>query len=201
MFEKGENPHHPQKGEKTFVSPITDLKEIKRVKKYLSDNPRNLCLFTLGINTGFRISDILQITVRMVKNLSVGDELIINEMKTKKQRRVNLNHSSISSIQNLLSSMEYSDDDFLFIGKRGNVLTVPTVSTLMKMWCKECGLDQTKNYGSHTLRKTWGYHQRVSFGSSILVLMESFGHSTQKQTLDYLCIQPEEVKDLFKNEL
>ena len=201
MFEKGMNPHHPKKGEKTFVFPITDLKEIKRVKKYLSDNPRNLCLFTLGINTGFRISDLLQITVRMVKGLSVGDELIINEKKTKKQRRVNLNQSSISSIQNLLRSMDYSDNDFLFIGKRGNVLTVPTVSTLMKNWCKDCGLDQTKNWGSHTLRKSWGYHQRVTFGSSIPVLMQSFGHSTQKQTLDYLCIQPEEVKDLFKNEL
>ena len=201
MFEKGKNPHHPKKGEKTFVSPITDLKEIKRVKKYLSDNPRNLCLFTLGINTGFRISDILQITVRMVKDLQPNDELIINEKKTGKQRRVNLNHSSISSIQTLLDSTEFGDDDFLFIGKRGNVLTVPTVSTLMKKWCKECGLDQTKNYGTHSMRKSWGYHQRVSFGSSIPVLMTSFGHSTQKQTLDYLCIQPEEVKDLFKNEL
>ena len=26
-------------------------------------------------------------------------------------------------------------------------------------------------------------------------------HSTQKQTLDYLCVQPEEIKDIYLNEL
>jgi len=29
----------------------------------------------------------------------------------------------------------------------------------------------------------------------------AFNHSTQRQTLDYLCVQPEEVKSLYMNEL
>jgi hypothetical protein len=28
-----------------------------------------------------------------------------------------------------------------------------------------------------------------------------FNHSTQRQTLDYLCIQPEEIKGVYQNEL
>jgi hypothetical protein len=31
--------------------------------------------------------------------------------------------------------------------------------------------------------------------------MVCFNHATKKQTLDYLCIQPEEIKNVFNNEL
>jgi hypothetical protein len=51
------------------------------------------------------------------------------------------------------------------------------------------------------LRKTWGYHQRVTYKVDIPTLMVCFNHATQKQTLDYLCIQPEEITNVFNNEL
>jgi len=76
---------------------------------------------------------------------------------------------------------------------------VPSVHKLLKGWCSEINLKG--NYGSHTLRKTWGYHQRVTFGVDLPRLMVCFNHSTQRQTLDYLCIQPEEIKDVYENEL
>jgi hypothetical protein len=31
--------------------------------------------------------------------------------------------------------------------------------------------------------------------------MEVYGHATQKQTLAYLCIQPEEIKKIYANEI
>ena len=73
------------------------------------------------------------------------------------------------------------------------------MNNLVKKWCRKINLKG--NYGSHTLRKTWGYHQRVTFNVGIPVLMECFNHSTQKQTLDYLCVQPEEIKSVYANEL
>ena len=79
------------------------------------------------------------------------------------------------------------------------MLTAPSVHKLVKSWCSEINLKG--NYGSHTLRKTWGYHQRVTFGVDLPRLMVCFNHSTQRQTLDYLCIQPEEIKDVYENEL
>jgi hypothetical protein len=57
------------------------------------------------------------------------------------------------------------------------------------------------NYGSHSLRKTWGYQQRVRFGASLPELTEAFNHSNQSITLRYLCIQPDEVKSLYVNEI
>ena len=83
--------------------------------------------------------------------------------------------------------------------QRDAVLTVPSVHRLVKGWCRAINLKS--NYGSHTLRKTWGYHQRVTFGTDLPRLMVCFNHSTQRQSLDYLCIQPQEIKDVYENVL
>ena len=189
------NPNHPKKGSTIKVEPIRHLKDIKAIKRLLQDSPRDFCLFTLGINTNLRASDLLAITVDMVRN---EEELVLKERKTGKERRITLNTISQKAIQRLLDSREYDDDDRLFQGQRGP-LTVPSVNRLVKGWCKAINLKG--NYGSHTLRKTFGYHQRVTFGRGLPELMMVFNHSTQKQTLDYLCVQPEEIKDIYLNEL
>ena len=196
---KLKNPNHPEKGAKIKVEPIKRLKDIKAIKKLLSDNLRDLCLFTVGINTNLRASDLLSLTVKQVKNLNPMDEIEIKERKTKKNRRISLNKACIDAISNLIASKKYGDGDFLFQSQRGAVLTVPSVNRLVKNWCKTINL--RGNFGSHTLRKTFGYHQRVSFSVGIPELMVTFNHSTQRQTLDYLCIQPEEIRSIYANEL
>ena len=193
------NPNHPQKGSTIKVDPIKKLKDIKAIKKILANKPRDLALFTLGINTNLRASDLLRLRIGQVKDLKAGDALEIKEKKTSKVRRITLNKACINVIQNLLTSKQYQDIDHLFQSQRRHVLTVPSVHKLVKSWCSEINLKG--NYGSHTLRKTWGYHQRVTFGVDLPRLMVCFNHSTQKQTLDYLCIQPEEIKDVYENEL
>lgn len=198
----GQNFNHPTKGSSIRVDPIRNLKDIKAIKKLLQANTntgaRDLCLFTLGINTNLRASDLLQITAGQVRHLNPGDDLTLKERKTGKHRRITLNKAVVSSIKELLSSRPYHDDDPLFLGQRGP-LTVPSVNRLVKQWCKAINLKG--NYGSHTLRKTFGYHQRVTFGMGIPELMTVFNHSSQRETLEYLCVQPDEVKSLYANEL
>jgi hypothetical protein len=48
---KIKNPNHPPKGSSIKVDPIRKIKDIKAIKKLLHDKPRDLCLFTLGVNT------------------------------------------------------------------------------------------------------------------------------------------------------
>ena len=189
------NRNHPAKGSTIKVDPIRDLKAVKAIKRMLQDNPRDLCLFTLGINTNLRASDLLSIKAGQVRG---EEELVLKEKKTSKERRITLNKAVRAVISELLDSREYSDQDLLFQGQRGP-LTVPTVSRMVKQWCRMVNLKG--NYAAHSLRKTFGYHQRVTFGAGLPELMVTFNHSSQKQTLDYLCIQPEEVRDLYLNEL
>ncbi|ACL03801.1 integrase family protein [Desulfatibacillum aliphaticivorans] len=192
------NPNHPVMGAKIKVEPIRKEKDIKAIKTLLANKPRDLALFTLGINTNLRASDLLRIRAGQVRGLKPLDEIEINEKKTGKPRRISLNKACITAINQLLESRSMEDGDLLFTGQRG-LLTVPSVNRLVKGWCKAINLKG--NYGSHTLRKTFGYHQRVRFGVGLPELMVAFNHSSQKQTLDYLCIQPEEVRSIYANEI
>ncbi len=195
---KGINKNHPPKGSTIKVEPIKNLKDIETIKKLLLDNPRNYALFVLGINTNLRASDLCNFTAGIVRNLEPMDELEIKEKKTGKIRRITLNKACVDAIQRLLKSKEYYDSDQLIKGQRGPIVP-QTVNALVKRWCSAINLKG--NFGSHTFRKTWGYHQRVKYNVGIPELMVCFNHSTQRQTLDYLCIQPEEIRSVYANEI
>ena len=83
--------------------------------------------------------------------------------------------------------------------KGGDALSVPTLNNMVKDWCREAGLKG--NYGSHTLRKSWGYFQRVRAKTPVALLMSAFGHSSERQTLEYLGIEPDEICALYEMEL
>lgn len=197
-MKKGQNFNHPKQGAQTKVEPIRNLKDIKAIRKLLNGNAMYQALFTIAINVNFRAGDLLNITAGQVRRIKPLEEIVIREQKTGKLRRITLNKACVDAITELLASKPYKDDDSLFMGQRG-CLTVPSVHRLVKSWCKEINL--SGNYGSHTLRKTWGYHQRVTFGVGLPELMECFNHSTQRQTLQYLCVQPEEIRNVYANEL
>jgi integrase len=180
------------------IEPIKKPKDIRNIKILLKDKVRDLALFTLGINTNLRASDLCRITVGMVKDVKIGENFVLKEKKTRKERRITLNSSCVSAIQGLLSSKVLEDTDQLFKGRRGDIKTT-TVIYLVKQWTSAINLKG--NFGSHSLRKTWGYHQRKYFGVDIPTLMVIFNHSSQKQTLDYLCIQSQEIKQVYLNEI
>ncbi len=83
--------------------------------------------------------------------------------------------------------------------KSGLALQVSTLHRLTKKWCSDVNLHG--NYGSHSLRKTWGFHQFRLNKAPIPLLMEAFGHATQMQTLNYLCIHSSEIAELYSLEL
>ena len=180
------------------MEPIKAAKDIKAIKRLLAANPRNHALFTLGINTNLRASDLLRITAGQVRDVRPMDEIELKEQKTGKRRRISLNKSCVEALHALLKARDYSDKEPIFSGQRGP-LTVPSVNRLVKQWCKTVNLKG--NYGSHSLRKTWGYHQRVTFGRGLPELMVCLNHSSERQTLDYLCVRPEEIKSIYANEL
>jgi integrase len=184
------------KGISKKVDPITVLKDIRSIKKCLQDNPRDLCLFTIGINTNLRASDLVRITVGMVNDLNVGDELVLIEKKTEKERWISLNKDCVDTIQNLINSFKQprKEDSQLFKGRQGDIKPIG-VNYLVNKWVKTINLKG--KYGAHSLRKTFGYHMRVQHKVSIPILMQIFNHHSQKQTLDYLCVQPDEIKEVY----
>ncbi len=191
------NKNHPKAGSQIKVEPIKDLKDIKAIKTLLKESPRNSTLFILGINTNLSPSELIHLKYADVKDLGDNGKLNIED-ENGKVKEVTLNRSCILSIKSLIESNEYEDDDYLFKSQRGKLI-VPSVHRLIDKWCTAVNLKE--NYGSHTLRKTWGYHQHHTFGAEIKDLMGYFNHSSKKQTMDYLCIDEKKAQDLFLNEL
>jgi len=199
---KSANPNHPKKGSTIKVEPIRDLDAIRQIKELLADKPRDLCLFTFGINTAYRASEILSLNIGDVRHLTTGDRLDVKQSKTKKYRAVTLNHIVIGAIQAWIDVHPEKKNDgaaLFYSQKSKKALLVPTVTNMLKHWCSQTKLDG--NYDSHNMRKTWGYHQRNINKSSTSLLMVAFGHESEKQTLSYLCIQEKEVTVLFDMEL
>ena len=79
------------------VQPIRDTKKIDAMKAIMKgeSNYRDLLLFTLGINTGLRISDILALKWGSFldggKLLKVESKLNVVEIKTKKVKKFVIN--------------------------------------------------------------------------------------------------------------
>lgn len=196
--------NHPPKGSSIRVDPIREVKDIKLIKKILQDNPRNLALFVIGINTNLRASDLLRIRVGDVRGLKQGEFFTLREKKTGKLRSITINKPVFEVIFGLLQTLPNPiDDELLFQSRKkksnAGMLSVSYLNSLVKNWCKEINL--RGNYGAHSLRKTFGYIHRTVFGTDIPTLMEIFNHSSQRQTLIYLGIQPREIKDAYLKEI
>lgn len=199
--------NHPPLGSTIKVEPIRSVQGINKIKDLLASKPRDYCLFVLGINTAFRASELLSIRVGQVRYLQPSDRLEVKQPKTKKYRSVTINPSAHQSIQHLIAEKErlavknrdasiLDDDAFLFTGQRGSAaLQVSTLNNMVKDWCRRVRLKG--NYGSHTLRKTWGFMQRKKQDTPVPLLMQALGHSTQRQTMEYLCIQEKEIENVY----
>ena len=197
--------NHPRKGAHIKVEPIRYLADIKRIKNLLINRPRDLALFTLGINTPLRVSDLLGLTRAQVAGLAPGDAFVIHEKRSGRRLRIGFNRVCCEAVADLLKtpacggSGRPAASRFLFPSRRGDVLLPSSVHRLVKSWCTTIGLEG--NYGANSLRKTWGYHQFATFGTDLSRLSTYFNHATRRQTLDYLCLVPEDFKSIFDHEL
>jgi integrase len=198
-MKKGQNSNHPVKGSSINIEPIRKKKTVADLKALLKDKPLDLALFVVGINTNLRASDLLSLTVDQVKDLKAGDSLELKERKTSKKKMVTFNGSAISAIQGLIDSKDYDSGDYLFIGQRGNVLSVPALNLKIKRWMKRLNLKG--NFGCHSLRKTWAFFQHKFFNVQLPILMRALNHSSQAITLRYIGIQEKELNDVYMNEL
>jgi len=195
------NRNHPKLGSTIKVQPIQNIASILDIRTLLAAKPRDLCLFVLGINTAYRANELLSISCGQVKHLTARDVLDLKQSKTKKHRATTLNNTAVKAIHNWLRyHPDPQDHTPLFLSRSGKALTVSTLNNMVKTWCDTVKLHG--NYGSHTLRKTWGFHQlrennEVKPHLVLPILMHAYGHTSQEQTLEYLCVQSDEVANLF----
>jgi integrase len=175
----------------TFISLITRLENKGEYKFCL--------LVTIGVFTGLRISDLLNLKFSDILDNSI---LTIQEKKTKKHRKIKLNSDLKMIVVRIFHRMDYTDSNrFIFINRFG---TKPMDKSYVKL--KELfsfyRVKVDGNISSHLFRKTLG--RRVMevnnySNESLILLMELFGHSSMSITKRYLGIREQEIHNVYDN--
>ena len=143
-------------------------------------------MFVIGINTGLRISDILNLKVADVKS---KDHITIIEKKTKKQKRFLINSQLEKEISQYIKSME--DSEYLFASRDSDKpISRIQAYRIINSVADKVGLDEI---GTHTMRKTFGYWHYQKY-KDIAILQDIFNHSSPSVTLRYIGIN-DDIKD------
>ena len=193
------------------VEPIRDNKTIKNMRAILkSQSPRNELLFILGINVGLRISDILKLKVKDLTKLNTKapkDYVIITEIKTRKTKKFYIGDIVKKVIENYMKENDNPGfDTYIFLSRKGiNMpITRQQAYRIINNAAESLGIVERNDQGNlihgeigtHTLRKTFGYHSFQN-GTSLELLMDLFNHSSKTQTLRYIGITEEQKKDVY----
>ena len=180
-----------------FVDPIRDVNQIEAMKGILeSHSQRDLLFFVLGINTGMNISDLLSLKVEDVwDGTKLKEFIFIHDDRNEKEQAYYLNNRVSTLLQAYLHQVKLNNHDYLFKSKKNNQpITRQQAYRIIHNASVEAGV--TGNIGTHTLRKTFGYHA-LHKGIAISILMSIFHHQSPAETLRYLGIEKYE-KSLIK---
>jgi integrase len=188
-----------------FVEPIRDRKKIAQIKNQLegAGRYRDLLLFVVGINSALRISDLLTLRIGQVvdNNGEMRQTFAIKEEKRGKRNVVTINVSIQEALRKYLAAypgIVKDPNHYLFFStKRADYdftrrITRERAWQLVSEMCHSVGL--SGNYGTHTLRKTWGYHARRN-GIPMEIIMEKLNHTSFAFTKRYLGITDDELKE------
>lgn len=174
-----------------YVEPIRDEEQLEEFKEYLKErSERDYVLFLTGINTGFRVSDILNLRVKDVK----GTHIRVIEMKTGKPKRVIISPELKRALKDFIAGRK--DREYLFIsnkrtksGKQKPITRV-RVYQIFNEAAQAIGLRD--NIGTHTMRKTFGYHFYKKYGD-VASLQKLFNHASQDITLMYIGVEQDDI--------
>lgn len=172
------------------VSPIRDESMVREVKKAARQiGLRAYLMVLLGLNTGLRISDLLEVTAGEIRTRGY---IVRREKKTGKQTEIRMNPAVVAEIRRLTS--DYADDMPLVystsVKRRGKSVTRETAYNWVRKACRMAGMREP--VGCHTLRKTYGYHYYLQY-RDIVTLMLHFNHSSERVTLRYIGITQEQI--------
>ena len=202
------------------VQPIRSISQIQQIEQILkSQSDRDYILFRLGINSGLRISDILKMKVKDIKNQSY---FILKEQKTGKSQRLKIQPKLKQELDKYIKGMD--DEDYL-IGSRKykdkltitikakdkdnkiknikqKIDNISNNSPIERMQAyrilndaaNEVGIEEP--IGCHSLRKTFGYWM-FKMCNDITMVQKFLNHSSPQVTLRYIGITQDSMDDLI----
>ena len=178
--------------------------QLNRIAEALHDDPtpegnRRYLLFMSGIYLGRRISDMLPLRVGDVLG---KDKFVIQEKKTGKKIELWIVEKLKRAYKERLSGRD--PDEYVFASSRADRITGKqkpidrrTAYRDIQYIKRLARLPESYKLGTHTLRKTFGYHYYKKT-NDIAGLMKLFNHSKEEVTLIYIGINSDEIRQTFR---
>ncbi|OMP68230.1 tyrosine-type recombinase/integrase [Domibacillus epiphyticus] len=164
-----------------YVNPIKNIEKIQLIKEILKkQSSRDFVLFVLGINTGLKISTLLSLKINQLVDengeihsfLQIDNQCVYLNDQVKAALQLHLNHSTPPV------------DSYLFKSpKSESPISRQQAYRVINEAARKAGIrDQI---GTHTLRKTFGYHAYIK-GVAISLIQERFHHASPSETFRYI---------------
>lgn len=176
-----------------IVQPIRDPEMIQQIELFFrKKNHRDLILFLLGIYTALRISDILTLKV---KDLKDKNYLKIREKKTQRkklnERTIELNPLLKKELKKYLKDKPAYEYVIKSRVGKNKPITRERAYMILKEAAQEFNLE---SLGCHSMRKTLGYHLYKKTNNLVLV-QQALNHEDASYTLRYIGIEQDKVND------
>lgn len=177
------------------------------------DELRNRLLFVLGVTTGFRISELLALSISDVHRVSAPVTRIRvrrRDMKGGRRRRPGRGRGAVHGRTALLTPLArkhlelwlgklalvgpLDPDAPLFRSRKGTARAISRVQAyrIIRAAFEYCELDLTSP-GTHTMRKTFADTMYQALGQNIFMLQKALGHASPSSTVAYLSFDEEEI--------
>lgn len=191
------------------VEPIKTREKIDHMKQILKSNSlRNYCMFVVGINCAMRVTDLIRIewqdvldqdgSIRKVLSTIAGEPLHI-AYYSGFPITVTMTEA-INEYLKIRQNIKLREPVFVSRKtKQGDPVAVQRniVYIHMSDAAKKAHID---NFGTHTMRKTWGY-MAIQKGASIEYVQRIFNHSSTTVTAEYLglSVHEEVIENIIIN--
>jgi len=209
------------------VQPIKNITQLHKMESLLKQkSERNYMLLRLGCYSGLRISDIIKLKVKDLRN---KDYFILQENKTGKPKKLLIQPELKKEINHYIKNMD--DEDYIIPSQKYNntieiknpnkqykannedrYITIPNTSSnspiqrmqayrIINQAARKVGIKD--DIGTHSMRKTFGYHfymknkDKANF-DPISILQIIFNHSSRNTTLRYIGIMQENIDDMMR---
>jgi integrase len=182
-----------KKDEIKDVQPIRDYDQIVDMKWSLKTwcGERDYILFLLGINTGLRVTDLLNLKVKDIKRKK---KITVKEGKTEKPRTIHL-ANIYDELNDYIKTLEGTE--WLFPSRKGN-LPITRIQAYRQLNKAAKMVDIEDGIGTHTMRKTFGYWHYKQF-KDVAQLQTILNHSHPEITLKYIGITDEQIENNLMN--
>lgn len=184
------------------ADPITDPSLLRAVLATLRAGgkygPRNEMIFKVGVASGRRCGDVLNLQVREVWDAAhnaVRPGIRYWDQKTRRWLAFYLDEGMRAELEAYLREAGIPLDDpdaYIFPSQKKGPMSVDAYGKILDKVAEKLGLQGVLHLSTHSMRKTFGYNGFRANGSEFVT--DALGHYNEKNTLTYLGIDAEYLR-------